>query len=149
MIDGHHPNQKGYFIIGSMIAQKIRSIFHLDSKRLKELDSEEGKGMFNISDEKLFYIYIYTARWFYRMSTWRHDPTERLNEAEKLFVKALELNQERHEPYTGLAMVHLLRNDMDEAKSYLSKAKMIDAESLDAYLNLPWIRTIIKNAEIH
>ena len=147
MIDGHHPNQRGYLIIGKLIAQEIKDVFAPSLKNLHTIDNDEVRELFDIDDEKLFNIYISRGRWFARLSTWRYDPVERLSLSEEFFSKAMALDQSRYEPYLGLAMVNFLRKDVPKAQTYLSKAKNIDERAVNIYLNEYWVRAIINHAQ--
>ena len=148
MIDGHHPNQRGYVIIGGLIARKIKDMFGLNGKQLNNIGRDEAGELFHIDQEKRLDMYISTGRWLVRLSTWRYDPVERLKRAEEYFREAMKLDQGRYEPYLGLAMVSVLRNMTHEARRYLSKAESIDAQKVDRYLSQYWIRSIMRHAEV-
>lgn len=145
MIDGHHPNIKGYILISQLIAEKIKQIFH-ETKQIRLLSEEETKDKFSIDQSKMFEIYISCGRWIARISTWRYDPAERLNLAELYFSRAMAINRSRYEPYLGLAMCSFLRKNTFQAEKYLSQARAINTKEVNKYLKEFWINQIIKRA---
>jgi len=145
MIDGHHPNLKGYILISRLIADKIKQIFH-ETKQIRPLSEKEAEDEFSIDQSRMFEIYISRGRWFARIATWHYDPSERLKLAELYFSRAAAIDSFRYEPYLGLAMCSFLRKDTPHAEKYLDQARAINPEKTDKYLKEFWINKIIKRA---
>lgn len=145
MIDGEHPNLKGYILISQLIAEKIQQIFH-ETKQLRSLSEEEAKDKFSINQHTMFEIYISRGRWFTRVSTLRYDPSNRLKLAELCFNLARAINGSQYEPYVGLAMCSFLRKNVFQAEQFLSLARTIDPEEVNKYLNDSWINQIVTRA---
>jgi len=145
MIDGHHPNLKGYILISQLIAEKIEKIFH-ETKQIRALSEEDAEDKFSINQSKVFEIYISRGRWLTRIATWRYAPLERLERAELYFFRAMTIDGSRYEPYLGLSMCSFLRKNTFQAEKYLSQARAINPKEVNKYLKEFWIYQIIKRA---
>jgi tetratricopeptide (TPR) repeat protein len=145
MIDGHHPNLRGYILISHLIAEKIRQIFN-EKKESHLITEEEARRIFHIDDRALFKIYVSRGRWLMRLATWRFDPLPRLRKAEGYFSDAMAIDASRFESYLGLAMCYFLQKDSKKAEDYLLKARTIDPSQVKTYLKEYWIGEIIKRA---
>ncbi len=146
MLDGQHPNLKGYILISELIAAKIRDIFSPEAAELNYLDELSAKEEFGIDSRKLAAIYNATGRWLYRIATWRYDPRERLKLSEACFLKAAAIDASNYEPFLGLAMVNFLRKDAAKANAYLARAKEDAPGKVREYLSQFWVRDIIERA---
>jgi len=146
IIDGIHPNLEGYLLISEVTAEKIHSSFASANEKIRPLDTETAKKIFNIDQARLFDVYIHVGRWTTKNATWHYDPTRRLKIAEDFFRQAVEIDPKRHEGYLGLAMVSFLRKDVPTAENFLKSARAIDAKNVDNYLKIPWIHKIILRA---
>lgn len=146
MIDGHHPNLKGYILISRLIASAVRSRFVSVAGALQTLDESEATKIFRIDREKKFDIAVSRGRWFTKLATWRYDPRERLLRAEECFRMALDNDPARYEPHLGLGMVQFLRADAVGGESLASLARTMSPKEVDRYFRQTWVQRVRERA---
>lgn len=139
MIDGHHPNARGYMIIGHAIANALNQLLFADALELKELSAADVTLDAVLDDEDQYDIHVWNGNWFIRLSTWRFDPSERLARAEAAFVQAHNMFPQRVEPHLGFAIIDMLRGDTVGSRAHLTTAREINSAAVDAYLARPWV----------
>jgi tetratricopeptide (TPR) repeat protein len=149
IIDGVHPNLEGYLLIGEAVAKAIHSLFPSEQERLRTLELDAAKNAFGVGESKMFEVFYETGRWIARLSTWRYDPTRRLKAAETFFRRAVETDPNRYEGFLGLAVVSLIKGNAQDAEGFLQKARSLDMKRVDDYLQIPWIRKIVRRANFN
>ncbi|MCP3981789.1 MAG: tetratricopeptide repeat protein [bacterium] len=148
MVDGHHPNARGYELIATSIAREIAAAYAVPEERLTFPERTEAARLLGWGDRsRVFRRRIGFGRWFTRLATWRHDPDARLNNAEDSFIAARRMDGSRYEPYLGMAIVAYLRDDTLRAEEFLRTARAIDERAVDRYLERPWIEKVVRRAQ--
>jgi tetratricopeptide (TPR) repeat protein len=147
MVDGHHPNERGYGLIAELIVRKIAELFPDGHGGVRVLDHD---GLVQFFDRerprRAFEFQVGRGRWFTRLATWRYDPTRRLDNAEQCFLAARDVARNRYEPYLGLAVVSYLRKETESGDEYLQAAMQRDPERVSEYLARPWIESVVRRA---
>jgi tetratricopeptide (TPR) repeat protein len=145
MVDGHHPNERGYAIIAELMATKILEISSVPSAQLDVPDERELEAHFGWRRRvKSYRRSVDTARWFTRLATWRYDPAVRLQKAEELFREARRLNPRSHEPQLGMAIVHYLRREPARADRLLAAAAKRNPAAVSRYLEKAWVAGVVR-----
>ncbi|MBI4707552.1 MAG: tetratricopeptide repeat protein [Candidatus Omnitrophica bacterium] len=148
MIDGNHPNIKGYILISQLIADKILEIFQ-ERKSLNLVSEDEAKKLFGLCSVNLSKAYNYTGLWMLRFATWRYDYSDRLNKAKEYFLKAMSIDGQSFWPYLGLGLCNYVFNDVKKAQEYISQAEAINSLEVNNYLNDYWNKQVIKRSMQH
>jgi len=117
-----------------------------DLTALNYLDEKKARGIFNINNDRLYYVYLSRGSWIYRLATWRYAPEERLRLSEDFFNKALAIDPGRYEAYFKLSLVNFLRKNIHEGERLLKKAESIDKDAVENNLNEPWVQSVIGRA---
>lgn len=146
MIDGHHPNLAGYLAVSELLAARLSELFGVPDSSRRSLTLPEVERRFGIDDSVRTSVLVSRGRWHTRLSTWRYDPTTRLDTADAFFARAARLDPGRHEAPLGQAMVRYLRRDEAAADSFLTRARRLDSEAVEAYLGVPWVRAVVDRA---
>jgi len=146
MIDGHHPNLKGYILLSSFFAGKIRQISK-DTRNVNFISEDIATLLFKLDKKAWFDIYVSRGNWFYKTATIRYDPHERIQKARSFFLKAFSIDSSQSDATVGLALCDLLENDPHRmTQLYLAQIQQMEAADSKNYLKQNWVRQIIDRA---
>ncbi len=146
IVDGVHPNLRGYLLISDAIAREIHALFEPRREKVRALSIDQAKKVFHLDGWKMYEVYYQTGRWITRLATWRYDPTKRLNIAESFFNKAIESNPNGYEGFLGLGVISSIRQDRQDAENSFKQARFFDSKQAELYLSAPWVRKILRRS---
>ena len=146
MIDGHHPNDRGYLLMSKALAEKIKNIYKIQRYNLK-IEYKDIVNMFPLNSNDLNRIYTDKGDWIIRMSSWKYDPVDRLAKAEDYYNKALDYKSGNWRTYAGLSLIYFLRKDVEKAQQYLKTATEINKEETEQLIQgEEWVQNVIIRA---
>lgn len=140
MIDGHHPNLKGYLLLAELFTSAIQKIY--PSARFETFSEPETKKLITPTTNDYDSALLDRAEWLIRLSTWTYNPDRRLNKAEEYIDQSLTDNVIDARQYLGKMTIKYIKKDIHNIDKYYEKAKQIDPVAAKEWNQNPWIQQI-------
>lgn len=142
MTDGHHPNLLGYNIIAQLIARKISMITNTNLPRPTIPEDFHNAFIPDLPSKKM--VFMDSAEWFIRLSTWRFESSARLTKASEYLEKYAALGEPSAKQYVFSMIIAIIRHDIPLARQQLEKARQLNAKETDVLLKDYWISQFLE-----
>lgn len=146
MVDAHHPSMYGELIIAEEIIKVMVEKGIPVPAYLWSFENDKSNNWYlkevKLNQEDMILYHQNRGMWFLKLSVRRYDPKDRLQRARHHFEKALNIDSTAYRTYIGFSILHLLENNLDEAKRNIQKACKINMSGTINVLKDKWISSV-------